>query len=227
VPAGAPLLVVDAESSDATVAIARERGAEVVVFPWRGFVAARRAALGRVTTPWTFMLDADEALDAELAAAVRAAEPGPDADGFAVRRATYLCGRPMRYGTWGRDAPLRLFRSDRATLVAAPVAGGAAELHERWVVPGRVAPLAGALHHDSYPTLAAYRAKFARYTEIEARGVRGTLVRLLRAAALAAPRAFWALVVRQGWRDGWRGAFVAAASAWYPVAVAWKALRAR
>ena len=225
IPAEAPVLVIDAESSDGTVALARQRGAQIVVRPWGGFVAARRDALARVRTPWTFMLDADEALDAALVAALRALRQRATVDGYAVARRTYFCGRAIRGGAWGGERPLRLFRTQRARLVAHPAAGGSADLHEAWHVPGAVERLGGTLEHYSYPTLAAYDAKFARYTALEASGVRASAVAVAFAAALAFARAPWLFIVRGGWRDGWRGAYIAAASAWYPVAVRWKALR--
>ncbi|MBD5634615.1 MAG: hypothetical protein IAI49_09070 [Candidatus Eremiobacteraeota bacterium] len=120
---------------------------------------------------------------------------------------------------------MRLFRTARAVLVARPAAGGEAQLHERWTVAGGVGELAGTLSHYSYPTLAAYRSKFSRYTSLEARGVRPSLTAVARAVVVAALRMPWYLVVRGGWRDGWRGAFVCVASASYPVAVAFKALQ--
>ncbi len=224
-PPEARLLVVDAQSADTTVAIARARGAEVVERAWDGFVNARRFALARVRTPWTFMLDADEALGADAIAALRHAVPATNTDGYALARSTYFCGRPMRGGAWGREAPLRLFRTAQAELAPHPAGGGSADVHESWSVPGTVERLPGVLHHYSYPTLATYRAKFARYTSLEARGLRGSWPRALRAAAVAFARVPWLLVWRGGWRDGWRGAFVAAASAAYPVFVAVKALR--
>jgi glycosyltransferase involved in cell wall biosynthesis len=225
VPSESLALVVDAESTDATAELARDRGARVVVRPWAGFVAARRAALALVDTAWTFMLDADESLDGALREALSSLEPPADVDAYAIPRTTYFCGRPIRYGPWGADAPVRLFRTARATLVAQPAAGGTADLHERWTVPGRVARANGSLAHDSYPTFASYRAKFARYTSLEAAGMSGSPRALARAVAVAALRAPWYLIVRSGWRDGWRGAFLAFSSAMYPVVVAWKAWR--
>ncbi len=223
-PPGAGALVYDAQSGDATVALARAAGARAIVAPWCGFVAARRAALAAVTTPWTFMLDADERLDATaLVALGLVPDDGPD--GYAIARATRFCGRTMRGCGWGDDAPLRLFRTAAATLEAHPVAGGTAELHETWHVAGSAGRLAGTLEHDSYPTLRDYGRKFARYTAIEAAGIPGSPGRVVRAAARAVVRAPWLYLGRGGWRDGWRGAFVAAASAAYPVVVAWRALR--
>jgi len=225
VPAESQTLVVDAESTDATASLARERGARVVVWPWAGFVATRRYALALVATSWTFMLDADESLEGTLRDELASLVPPDDVDAYAIPRTTFFCGRPIRHGTWGEDAPTRLFRTSRATLVAQPAAGGTADLHERWTVPGRVERANGTLAHDSYPTFASYREKFARYTSLEAAGVQGSPRALVRAFAVAALRAPWYLIVRSGWRDGWRGAFLAFSSAAYPLVVAWKALR--
>jgi hypothetical protein len=207
------------------VALALAERARVVVRPWAGFVAARRAALELVETEWTFMLDADERLDANLREALVALRPEAGIDAYAVRRLTFFCGRPIRYGPWGADAPVRLFRTARGVL-SPTAARGRVELHERWSVPGEVGRLDGTLAHFSYPTLASYRSKFARYTSLEARGSRGSLAGVARACAVALLRAPWYLFVKGGCRDGWRGIFVALASACYPVAVAWKALRA-
>lgn len=225
VPIGSPLLVIDAESQDATVEIARAHGATVVVRPWAGFVTTRSFALTHVATPWTFMLDADESLDFELAAVLRALEPAEMTDAYGFARATSICGRAMHHGAWGGEAPVRLFRTARARVVAEPASGGDAEVHEHWIVPGTTERLGGTLLHDSYPTIRAYREKFARYTTLEARGVAPSRGRLARACAVAALRFPWLLLARGGWRDGWRGVFVAGASACYPVAVAWKSIR--
>jgi glycosyltransferase involved in cell wall biosynthesis len=226
VPSGSALLVIDAESTDATVERARAFGADVVVRPWAGFVATRRFALAHVRTEWTFMLDADERLDDDLRRSMIEATPPEGVAGLRVRRVNSFCGRPLRAGAWGRDRPLRLFRTERASLVAAPASGGTSDVHERWTVDGAIDDLPGTLLHDSYPTISSYRKKFARYTSIEAAGLSPSRGRVARALVEFLPRAGFSLFVRGGVRDGWRGAFVAFASAWYPVVASWKALRA-
>lgn len=217
--------MVDAESSDSTVAIATAHGARVFVEPWRGFVYARRLALTHVRTAWTFMLDADEVLDPTLSAAIVNASPAEKTAGFIVFRTTSLCGKPIRGAGWGDEPVLRLFRTERACVEAQAAAGGTAHLHERWLVDGAVERLGGRLLHDSYPTVASYWQKFDRYTTIEAAGFAGDYRKLLRACAIAILRFPWLLLARRGYRDGWRGLLVSAGSALYPVAVAWKALR--
>ena len=222
VPPGARVFVLDAESDDDTAAVARAHGAQVEIRPWRGFVAARRYALGRVASPWALMLDADELLDEALREAIVAA-PG-DAAGYRLRRVTMLCGRPVRAAGWSNEKLLRLFRSDRAR-VGANDAG--ADLHERWIVDGRVADLRGAIVHDSYPTLASYRAKFESYTTVEAAALRPSRRAYARALAIMPLRFAWSLLRYGGWRDGWRGFFVAWESARYRVVVQAKALQSR
>ena len=61
----AQIVVVDTGSTDRTVEIAREFGAEIYSFAWcDDFAAARNAALEHATGDWILMLDADEELPA-------------------------------------------------------------------------------------------------------------------------------------------------------------------
>jgi len=66
------LVVVDTGSTDRTVEIAREFGAEIHSFAWTDdFAAARNAALEHATGDWILMLDADEELLATQHAKLR------------------------------------------------------------------------------------------------------------------------------------------------------------
>ncbi len=224
-PRGVRVFVLDAASQDETVAIARAHGADVETRPWTGFVNARRYALGRVRTRWALMLDADELLDETLRDAIPAARPstssGHAVAGYRLRRVTMLCGKPVRTAGWSNERLLRLFRTDRARVAANELG---ADLHERWIVDGPIADLPGAIVHDSYPTLASYRAKFDRYTTVEAAALTPSRRAYLRALATMAPRFVWSILRYGGWRDGWRGLFVAWESARYRVVVRAKAL---
>lgn len=217
------ILVLDAYSCDRTVEFARSAGAEVIEREWSDFVDARRFALASVRTTWTLMIDADEALDDALREAILTAPV--DVDGYVVRRSTYYCGKALRM--WRGEPLLRLFRTARARLEARPAAGGAAALHERWHCEGPVGELPGTLLHFSYPDAASYRAKFARYTDLEAAAMRPD-VRAVALQWLAMwPRFARMLLVRGALLDGPRGISAAYWSARYPFVCARKALRHR
>ncbi len=67
------IVVVDTGSTDRTVEIAREFGAEIHSFPWcDDFAAARNAALEHATGDWILALDADEELPVAQHAALLA-----------------------------------------------------------------------------------------------------------------------------------------------------------
>jgi glycosyltransferase involved in cell wall biosynthesis len=219
-PSGARVFVLDAESTDDTVAVARAHGAEVETRRWTGFVTARRYALGRVLTRWALMLDADEVLDETLCAAIGRTED--DVAGYRLRRMTMLCGRTVRTAGWSNERLLRLMRTDRAR-VAANSTG--AQVHETWSVDGTVGDLPGAILHDSYPTVASYRAKFDRYTSVEAEALAPSRIGFLGSVVMMPLRFAWSLLRYGGWRDGWRGFFVAWESARYRAVVRAKALQ--
>ncbi len=220
-PKGMPVFVLDAESSDATQRIVREHGARLYVRAWTNFVDARRFALAQVTTPWAFVVDADEVVDERLRAAL--AEAPSDVDGYLVRRDTGFAGEPLRM--WSGERLLRCFRVGAVRVEAFPTTGGDAALHERYVCDGSIGELAGSLQHDSYAGRDEYRSKFARYTEIEARGLPPSFARVLRESLLVPWRLAKFALVRGALFDGPRGWYVMWWSALYPAVVAWRAWR--
>ncbi len=213
-----PVLVLDAQSQDGTVAYARAAGATVIERRWRGFVDARRFALTNVRTPWTLAIDADEELDDRLRAAI--AEASEDRCAYVVRRDTYFRGKPLRM--WSDEPLLRLFRTSDVRIEARPAAGGEAALHERYVCDAPPAELDGTLLHYSYPDNASYRRKYAAYTSLEAAGMHAALADVVKETARAPVQFVWNMLRRGSLLDGPRGWYVAWYSAWYPAVAVWK-----
>lgn len=212
--------MLDAGSRDHTTQFARAAGARVEQRDWTNFMEARAHALEQVRTPWVLMIDADEALDDVLRNAIVQAPGDPDA--YRLKRTTYFCGKPLRI--WRNESLVRLFRKGRARLEAHPAASASAPLHEGWSSDGRVADLPGTLLHFSYPDVATYRAKYERYTSLEAAGMNRSLLAWLSACGTSVVRFVWLLFVRGAILDGPRGWYVAYRSAAYPAVAARKAL---
>jgi len=221
-PARSPKLVYDAESRDETVSLARAAGAAIAVAPWEGYLRARNAAARLVQTPWTFMLDADERLSRELAAELLTLQTAPGVAAFSIPRRNWFCGKWIRGCGWWPDRLVRLFKTGCAELQGHAAASSAA-LHERWRPLGECTQLESPLDHFSYRSIASYRRKFQLYTALEAEARTPSLAALARAWLTMPLRALWLLFIKGGVLDGWRGLFIATASAMYPVAVVGKA----
>jgi len=110
---GAPVevVVVDDGSVDATASEAAGAGARVVWHPTnRGYGAAVRSGLAAVTTPWTWLLDADNQFDpGQLVLLAAHAEVADIVAGYRVRRAE---GRRRELATlaWRLTAELAVGR---------------------------------------------------------------------------------------------------------------------
>lgn len=207
------LVVVDSGSTDRTLDLAREAGAEIVEQPWLGFVGQRQVALDHARCPWVLCLDADEWLDAalrEAVAAVVAAPPGEEPAGYELNRRVHYLGDWIDHGGWSPEWRLRLVRRDRA-------ASAGVEPHDHMRVDGTVARLPGRLNHRPYRDLAEHLAKVDAYAAAAAArrlasGTRPSLARLL----LRPPgRLLRMAVLRGGLLDGWRGLVIAVVGGFY------------
>ena len=96
------MIELDTGSSDATVEIARQYGAQVHSFDWRDdFSEARNAALGYSSSAWNLVLDADERLDTAAGAAFDAVLAGPPLIGLLPVASEFdLQGRVERATSW-------------------------------------------------------------------------------------------------------------------------------
>lgn len=220
------IVVVDAESHDKTVQIAREFTDRVLVRPWPGFAAQKNFGLEQATGDWLLSLDADEevspALREELGALLRA----PAAvDGYAVPRRNIFLGQWIRHGGLYPDWQVRLFRSGRGRFVARDV-------HESVEVEGVVGRLAGHLVHRSYRDLSDFFERAHRYSTLAARDLvrRGRTARARELLVRPVGRFLGMYLVQRGFLDGRKGLLLAALYAYYVfmrTAKVWEVTRRR
>ena len=219
------IIVIDAESTDKTAALAREFTDRVWVRPWPGFAAQKNFALDQASGEWVLSLDADERVTPELADRIQRLVAGQaSADGYAVPRRNIFWGAWVRHGGLYPDHQLRLFRRG---------AGRFAEdaVHESVRVTGRVDVLPEPLLHQSYRDLEDFVRRSNRYSTLAAQDWlrRGRSVSL--AALILKPlgRFLSMYIVKRGFLDGWRGLVLAVLYAEYVflrTAKAWEARRA-
>jgi glycosyltransferase involved in cell wall biosynthesis len=65
------IIVLDSGSTDRTLEIAQAYGAKIFSEPWKGFAAQKNSAMEKASCNWVLQLDADEALESELAKEIR------------------------------------------------------------------------------------------------------------------------------------------------------------
>ena len=103
------LLVIDSGSSDDTVALARDLGAEVHVHAdWQGFAVQRNRQIAHTRSDWVFFLDADEVIPPKLATEIRQAVASNDTRVYDVAWLQMAFGRPLTHMRSGVGLP-RLF----------------------------------------------------------------------------------------------------------------------
>lgn len=117
------IVVVDSGSSDNTVSIAKELGAEVFVNEMRPFLYAKQFLYGMehadIRTKWVFRIDADEELTSESAAEIdRLCNENEDTDvnGIVVRFEVNFMGRAIRHGGVYPLRKLLLFKYGKGTI---------------------------------------------------------------------------------------------------------------
>jgi len=203
------IVVVDAQSEDATVRIAREFTDKVYEVEWQGYSEAKNYALDRATGDWVLWLDADERVPEELAGEIRAAISSPSGvKGYRIPRKAYFLGRWIRHGGWYPGSVLRLFARGAGRFNGALV-------HESLALRGRTGELKHPLLHFTDPTLTHYWEKLNRYTSLGAQELlrQGRSFRL---RDLVLRPAFFFLrmyVLRFGFLDGIYGLMIAMLSA--------------
>ena len=112
------LHVVDSGSTDRTLEIAAQHGAQIAKHPFESYGAQRNWAIDNlpVRHPWELHLDADERLTEPLIAAIEALKAGGFAGpavGYFIPRLVHFLGQPIRHGGMYPIWHMRLFRHGR------------------------------------------------------------------------------------------------------------------
>ena len=160
------IFVVDSGSTDATAALSRQAGAQVLTNPWTNYAQQFQWALDHapISADWVMRLDADEIIEPDLAAEIAARLPLlPDrVKGVNLKRKHIFMDRWIRHG--GRY-PLTLLRLWRR---------GAARIEQRWMdehmllTEGEAVTFEGGFADHNLNDLSFFTDKHNRYATREA-----------------------------------------------------------
>jgi glycosyltransferase involved in cell wall biosynthesis len=204
------IVVVDTNSSDRTLEIAKTYGA-VISQPadWPGFGPQKNRALELATEEWVLSLDADERLTPALRSEILTAiHHSANVNCFAIPRLSWFCGRFIRHSGWTPDYVDRLFKRGSARFSDDLV-------HERLIPNGEVAKLQNPLLHFSFMNMTQVKEKMERYSSDSAKqaflkGRKGSPMQAFFHGLWAFIRTY---IVRLGFLDGPQGISLAVANA--------------
>jgi glycosyltransferase involved in cell wall biosynthesis len=167
--------VIDSQSTDDTVEIARSHGVKVVQFHYQGgWPKKRQWAMNSLAlaNDWVLLLDADEVLTPELSEEISSAIENPAIDGYFLLLRTWFLGRALRHGDVGLWK-LALFRRGNGRyecrLKDQDTSMGDMEVHEHVIVEGATAQLRNPLIHHNVESLSRYIRKHDEYSNWESR----------------------------------------------------------
>ncbi len=207
------VLVFDSFSTDDTVTLARERGAEVVQHAFADYASQRNAALDAVgdRADWVLFVDADERIPAPLAEEVRVVMGNSDYAGWRVPRHNYIFGKLTLGAGWHPDYQTRLLR------VGAARYDPTRKVHEVVLLDGPLGTLENPLVHHNYQHIAQFLAKQRVYTAYEAQIMFEQGIRPKPQNYILQPlRHFrWRWLTLKGYQDGWHGLRLSLLMAWY------------
>lgn len=203
------VVVLDSGSSDSTIQIARNMGAQVSVnTDWQGFGIQKNRALKLANSDWVLSIDADERLSAELQVEIQEVLNAPESDVYCFPRLSSYCGQYIRYSGWYPDRVTRLFRRGAGRFSDDLV-------HERLLVTAQVGQLKHRLFHESFKNFETVLDKVNRYSSAGAQSLlnKGQTSSFSKAIG----HGLWAFIrtyfLRLGFLDGWMGLALAISNA--------------
>jgi glycosyltransferase involved in cell wall biosynthesis len=205
------IIVVDSQSTDDTVSIARRLATRVEVREWPGYGAQKNYAAGIASNDWILSLDADERVSPELAAEIKTLlAAGPTESGYRIPRVTWYLGRWIRSTDWYPDHQLRLY--DRRS-----ARWNGRRVHESVDADRPPGVLHHELQHYAYRDVSHHLATIDRYTTLAAEhwlaeGRRTGAFEMFFHPRFAFLRNY---LLRGGFRDGAAGLLVSKMNAYY------------
>lgn len=200
------ILLVDSESEDRTVEIAKSLGAKIITQKWLGFSKQKQLAVDGAENDWIFSLDADEVVSEKLRDEIVKLKTSENpADGYRIPRLSFYLNRPIRHGGWYPDWQLRFFNRRKGKWKDVII-------HESVEVDGLTEKLSGDILHYSVEDMSHHHRMIGeRYAPLAAeqmfaRGRRTSAFKIATAGMTAFLQTY---ILKLGFLDGLAGFAIA------------------
>ncbi len=206
------IVVLDSFSSDRTKEICEELSKDLPVRfyqkEWIGYTHNKNYLNSLTTHDYLFSIDADEALDEELKAAIISEKNKGLHGTYAVNRLTNYCGKWIKHSGWYPDRKIRLYNRKKAQWYSPT------NLHEiiKLDHPQSHQILEGDLLHWAYDTYTEHYLKIDNFTSIAAKFyVLNVNKKIGLDKIIINPtwNFFKAYIIKRGFLDGFEGYIIA------------------
>ena len=206
------IVIVDSDSSDKTVEIARRYTDKIFDREFKGYKDKHEYADAQTTGDWIFWIDADERVTTALREAILALKNKADnelADGYRIARKTWYLDRWIKHSGWYPDYQMRLYRKDKSYW------DGVAP-HQTARVDGRVETLDGEFLHYTKRSLSEHARVTDSYATLAAEHIAngGRKIGAFGIVSNAIAAFFRTYIFKQGFRDGVPGLIIAGFTAY-------------
>lgn len=201
------IIVIDGNSKDNTVKVAKNFGARVIVTENKPiFHLNKQKAIDECQGEWILQLDADEVIPEELGQEIKKIvdNNAPTPVAYWIKRRKMFLGRWIKKGGQYPDPVIRLFRKGKAYLPCKSV-------HEQMEVEGEAGWLRNSMIHLPTPSFSVYITKDNRYStltamEMKAKNLPVNIFTIIIYISIAPLVRFLSLYIRhKGFLDGFPG----------------------
>ena len=157
------IIVVDSESRDRTVEIAKFKGAKVFVEKWKGYGPQKNSVLEKCRGEWILLLDADEVVSAELREKIKKIinSSNPSSEVYKIKLRNIAFGREIKFGGWD-DYVIRLWKNGKVKI-------SNREVHEKYQTQEKIEKIKELIIHYTYDSIEEFLEKLNRYTSQSAK----------------------------------------------------------
>ncbi|MBN1469899.1 MAG: glycosyltransferase family 2 protein [Fusobacteriaceae bacterium] len=151
------IIIVDSNSTDNTVEIAKKYGAKVYVENWKGYGLQKNSVIEKCTKDWILLIDADEVISDDLSKKILEVIKEGKEELYDINFTSVCFGKQIKHGGWSGSYRIRLFKNGIGKYNDNVV-------HESFETNGKKGKLTEEIYHYSYEDLSDYLSKFNRYT---------------------------------------------------------------
>lgn len=156
------IIVIDTQSTDETVNIAKKMGVVIYSAPHHVYVEpTRKFGIQKASADWIFLLDADERIDNDLANEIKSKINSDVYTHYKIPRKNIFAQKKwLQYGGWYPDYVIRLFRKSAFV-------NWSHDIHSTPAIKGQCGFLKKQLTHYFHPSLTNMVEKTIVFEEIE------------------------------------------------------------